>query len=144
METISSILDYFFTSVPGKEFAYYNHFYIFIGILFIGSIVFGQIYKKKRKTDVAFKRLYKKVSSRLIIFAIIFGFLILARYEKIPYFSTRILLSLTSLIFIYWLYKNIKSYKTSYLKEKRTEEHKKIVFKEKKEEKIYSASKKRK
>jgi len=144
METISSILEYFFTSVPGKEFAYYNHFYVFIAILFILSIAFSQIYKKKKKTDIAFKRLFKKVSSRLMTFAIAFGLLILLRYEQIPYFSIRILLYLTGGLFIYWLFKSLKKYKVTYIKEKRNNESKKTIHKGKKEVKTYSASKKRK
>ena len=144
MDTVQSFLGYFFTSIPGKEFAYYKAFYLFIAILFVSAIIFSQNYKKKKKTDVAFKRCFKNVSNRLITFAIIFGILMLLRYEQIPYLSTRILLYLTSLIFLYWLYKTVKTYKVTYLKAKGHQEEKKHSLKEKKEVKTYSASKKRK
>ena len=144
METISSILHYFFTSIPGKEFAYYNYFYAFIGLLIIGSIIFSQTYKKKKKTDLAFKKLFKNVSNRLMTFGIIFGLLVLLRYEQIPYFSMRALLYLTGGLFTYWLYKTVKTYKTTYLKAKQDQDNKKSTKNAKKKVKTYSASKKKK
>ena len=144
METISSILHYFFTSIPGKEFAYYNYLYAFIGLLIIGSIIFSQIYKKKKKNDLAFKKLFKNVSNRLMTFGIIFGLLTLLRYEQIPYFSMRILLYLTGGTFIYWLYKTLKTYKNTYLKAKEEQDKKNTTKSKKKKVKKYSASKKKK
>ena len=144
METISSILHYFFTSIPGKDFAYYNYFYAVIALLIIGSIIFSQTYKKKKKNDLAFKKLFKNVSNRLMTFGIIFGLLVLLRYEQIPYFSMRALLYLTGGLFIYWSYKTIKTYKTTYLKAKKDQEKKSNAKDEKKKVKTYSASKKKK
>ena len=109
METIKSFFGYFFTKTPGTEFAYYTHFYVLIAVLFISSFVFGHIYKKRRKSDLAFKRLFKKVSSRLMTFAILFALLILLRYEQIPFLSTRILLYTTGIFFAYWLFKTVKT-----------------------------------
>ena len=142
MESIKSFLGYFFTSVPGKEFKYYTHFYILIGILILGSILFGYFYSKKKKTDIAFKRSFKKTASKLMLFAILFAILLLLRYEEIPYFSTRIILYLSVIVFLYWAYKSIKTYKITYLKEKGPKEEKKTDTKEKIQEKTYSASKK--
>ena len=144
METISSILHYFFTSIPGKDFAYYSYFYAIIALLIIGSIIFSQTYKKKKKNDLAFKKLFKNVSNRLMTFGIIFGLLVLLRYEQIPYFSMRALLYVTGGLFIYWSYKTIKTYKTTYLKAKKDQEKKSTAKDEKKKVKTYSASKKKK
>ncbi len=92
-----SFLGYLFQKAPGAEFRYYIPMVILMAILIAGSIVFSTYYKKKRKTDFAFKRLFKKVSSRMVIFGLLFVFLIVVRYENIPYFSMRIWIYLSLL-----------------------------------------------
>ncbi|MFH1533783.1 MAG: hypothetical protein ABID64_02535 [Nitrospirota bacterium] len=142
MEYIKSIFSYFFTSNPGTEFSYYVPVLVFAAVLILGSILFSQYYKKKKKTDFAFKRLFKKLSSRMLLFGILFLVLMAFRYENIPYFSMRILLYLTALIFLYFIYRYIKIYAVKYPKEKENTQPKQHV--ENKEENRYLPNKKRK
>lgn len=110
------MFSYLFDPTPGKEFSYYIPMIILIVLLVAGAIAISQLYAKKKKTDIAFKKVFKKTAGRLSLFAILFTILVLLRYENIPYFSMRIWLYGTLLIFLYLVYKNIQSYRTEYPK----------------------------
>ncbi len=118
METITAILKYFFSPAPGHAFQFYNILLTISILLIIAGIVFSTIYKKRKKTDFAFKRLFKKVPTILVIFGILILFLIAVRYENIPYFSMRIFLYITLLVFLYFIYRYIKIAKVDYPREK--------------------------
>lgn len=141
MNYITSTLKYFFNTTPGSEFSFYIPLIILAGILIIGSIVFSMVYSKKKKTDFAFKRLFKKLSSRFITIGIILLVLIALRYENIPYFSMRIWLYLLFLVFLYIIYKYIKTLKVDYPREK--ENVKTLISKSSKETPRYLPSKKK-
>ncbi len=142
MNYITSTLKYFFSAAPGSEFRYYIPLLILAGVLIGGSIIFSFIYSKKKKTDFAFKRLFKKLSSRFIIIGIILLLLIALRYENIPYFSMRLFIYLLLLFFIYSVYRFIKIAKVDYPREK--ENVKNLIAKSSKETPRYLPNKKKK
>jgi len=117
METAKSVFLYFFNRAPG-EFSYYIPLSILCGLLIIGSIVFSFIYNKKKKTDFAFKRLFRTVSKRMTIFAILFIILMLIRYQNIAYLSMRFWMYLLSAVFLYFVYRHVKVAIKEYPREK--------------------------
>lgn len=123
MNYIKSLFVYLFKINPGSEFRYYIPIFVFIGLLFLGSIAFSIIYNKRKKTDFAFKRLFKKTPGRIFWIGFIVLLLTLIRYEAIPYLSMRIWLYLTLVIFLYFVYYTIKTYKIDYQREKANVEH---------------------
>lgn len=142
MQTLSNFFHYLLDSVPGTEFRYYVPLLVLSVLLVIGAIVFSQIYKRRKKFDYAFKRLFKSVSGRLIIIGILILILVAVRYEQIPYFSMRLWLYAVLLFLLYTTYKYIKVYLKDYPKEKANVE-KKTHF-SKKEENKYLPNKKKK
>lgn len=118
MTYLKNIVNYLFSRNPGQNFSFYTELIILIALLFVAAIVFSQIYKRRKKYDFAFKRLFRKLSGRLILLAILFTVLTIFRYENIPYFSMRILLYIGLLLLLYFLYKIVKTYKVDYPKEK--------------------------
>ena len=142
MEYIKSSFSYFFAPNPGTQFSYYIPILVLAGVLILGAIAFSGYYNKKKKTDFAFKRLFRKLSGRMFLFGILFLVLIALRYENISYFSMRILLYLTALISLYFVYRYIKIYKVKYPKEKENAQAKQHIVK--KEENRYLPNKKRK
>lgn len=136
---MKSLLQYFFTTSPGSEMKFYIPLIILSLALIVGSIVFSKIYNKKKKSDFAFKRLFKKLSKRLFILGALVGLLTVLRYENIIYFSMRIWLYLSLGIIIFTAYKYIKIYKIEYPKEKSNTKN--ILIKKKKDN-PYTAKKK--
>ena len=118
MEYISSAFKYLFNSNPGTAFEYYVPLLILASVLVISSIIFSAYYKKRKKVDFAFKRLFKSLSNRLMLFGILLFVLIAVRYENIPYFSMRIWLYILLLVLLYFIYRYLKVYKVKYPKEK--------------------------
>jgi len=109
------MINYFFTKVPGGEFNYYTLTIIAAVALILGSFAFRIIYKKRvANRDFVFKKMFKKVPSRLVYFSITLLFLILVRYEKIPFFSMRFWLYSLLLGFLamtaFYVYKYLKVY----------------------------------
>lgn len=109
------MINYFFTKVPGVEFGYYTLAIIAAIALILGSFAFKVIYKKRLDNrDFVFKKMFRKVGSRLIYFAITLLFLVLVRYERIPYFSMRLWMYLLLLAFLgivaFYAYKYLKVY----------------------------------
>lgn len=118
MSALKNFFHYFFQSIPGTEFRYYIPLAIFIVLLLVAALAFSLIYRTKKKTDFAFKRLFKNLPKRLILIAILSLVYLLVRYENIPYFSMRIWLYVIIGLFIFFSYRYLKAYKVSYPKEK--------------------------
>lgn len=113
-----NFIKYLFNTNPGTEFKYYMPLGILVAILIISSVALSIVYDHKKNTDFAFKRLFKKSSLKLFLFGIFFLFLMGVRYESIPYFSMRIWLFLGLLWLLYFVFKTIKTYFTTYKREK--------------------------
>jgi len=143
MEFIKNVFKYFFSPAPGSEFSFYIPVIILAVLLIIGSVVFSIIYKKKKRSDFAYKRLFKKLAGRCSIFAIIFLFLIGLRYENIPYFAMRLWIYLAAGVFLYFVYRYAKILKVDYPKEKANLAHKHKISNGKKEVNSYLPSKKK-
>ncbi|MFA6992069.1 MAG: hypothetical protein WC269_02195 [Candidatus Gracilibacteria bacterium] len=118
MEKVTSILGYLFKAIPGSNFKYTIPVLVVAVLLILAGIVFGYIYNKKKKDDFAFKRLFKKTGSRLVLMGILFLVLVGVRYENIPYFSMRIWLYLSALLLLYVIYKLGKNFFKDYPKER--------------------------
>lgn len=118
MAYLKNIVNYLFSKNPGQNFSFYTELIVLIALLMIAAIVFSQIYKRRKKYDFAFKRLFKKLSGRLILLAILFAVLTILRYENIPYFSMRILLYISLLLLLYFIYKTARTFRVEYPKEK--------------------------
>ena len=132
METINSILFYFFIKNPGPFLQYFMPLLAFSAALIIGSIAFAKFYKKKKKNDFAFKRLFKKVANRMLLMGFLFLILVLIRYENIPYFAMRLWLYLAFVLLAYLTYYYIRIYKTVYPIEKENAKTKHVSKKENK------------
>lgn len=118
MEYIRSAVKYFFARNPGQNFEFYTEFIILIAALLVAAVAFSQIYRRRKKYDFAFKRIFGKVANRLTLLAILLTVLIIFRYENIPYFSMRILLYLAILLLLYFIYQTVKKFKVDYPREK--------------------------
>lgn len=122
------MLSYMFGAVPGDAFSYYYEMMGLIVVLILGSIAFKNIYKKKvQDKDFVFKKLYRKTPNRLLYFAIGFIFLLLVRYESIPYFSMRIWMYLTVVGLLIYLGYQIYKYFKTYPKERDIYESRKTI-----------------
>ncbi len=133
-----------FAANPGTQFKYYILMLVVIGLLVIKSIVFAQMYKKKKKHDLAFKHFFKKTAGRLLLFAFFLAVFTASRYEAIPYFSMRLWLYLTVILLIYFVGKTAYIYKEKYLPEKQHAESKLMAKTEKTHAKVnksYTAKK---
>lgn len=109
---------YLFSQNPGSEFKYYIPLAAVICLLFIGAFVISLIHNSRKKYDFAFKRLFRKTSLHLTLFAILFLVLAIMRYERIPYFSMRIWIFLSIIWFAYFILKTIKKLLKDYPREK--------------------------
>jgi len=118
MDKAKSILSYFLDPSPGTSFSYYIPLIIIGLVLIAGGIAFSLIYSKKKREDFAFKRLFKKTGSRMVLLGLLLLFLVAVRYEMIVYFSMRIFLYLSLLLLLYFLYRQIKKIFVDYPKEK--------------------------
>lgn len=117
MNTLKQLGGYIFSSTPG-ELKLYVPMIIFVGLLFISSIAFHYVYKRHRKDDPAFRKLFKKTASHFLTFGIIFTVHALIRYENIPYFSMRLWFYITAVVLAIFLYKTFKKYRVDYPREK--------------------------
>lgn len=139
------MFNHIFEKIPGQQFSLYIPFIVLIAALFTGSIIFSYIYKNRKKTDFAFKRIFKKLSRDLAGFAILYTFLLLVRYENIPYFSMRFWLYLTTLLLVFQAYRYIKKWKVDYPRENENISLKRHAnIRKKQETKQYLPNKKRK
>ncbi len=143
MNTISSLFYYLLSPHPGSQFKFYIPMIILITILIIGGLAFSIIYKKRKKEDFAFKKLFQKTAARLILLGLLFLILTLVRYESIPYFSMRIWLYLSFLLLAFFLYSTIKTYKVKYPRERENLDIRMHSKKRKVSEKKYLPNKKR-
>lgn len=117
MNSIRSFISYLFDVLPGPFGNMATPMITLTVILIISSVLFRLFYLKKRKKDFAFKRLFKKTGTRLLLFGIFFGLITIFRFEGIPYFSMRIWLYAGLLLFLYFIYFTAKTYKIDYPRE---------------------------
>ena len=108
------MINYLFDASPGPEFKFYIPLSILAGALILGSIIFSQIYKRKKKDDLAFKKVFIKVSKRSALMGLLFIFLMLMRFENIPYFSMRLWVYVSLLLLLFFIYKYIKAVRVDY------------------------------
>ncbi|MFA5947916.1 MAG: hypothetical protein WC806_03020 [Candidatus Gracilibacteria bacterium] len=140
MATLNSFISYLFAATPGHQFKFYIPLIVLSALLIIGALFFAYIYKEKKKIDPAFRRLFKKLSSRMTMFGFLFLTLVAIRYENIPYFAMRFWLYLVGVIFLYVAYKFLYAYIKVYPKENQSTH----FVNTKKETKVYLPSKKKK
>ena len=105
---------YFVNPNPGSAFNYYTPAIVFIVLLAIGAAAFSIIYKKRKKNDPVFKRMFRLTAGRMFLFAFLFAILLGLRYEAIPYFSMRLWSYITLGFFLYFATVSIKSYHIDY------------------------------
>lgn len=115
LTTLKTVSSYLFTRFPGAEFSYKWEVLIAAVILILGAAGFKAVYRRKiADKDFVFKKMFRKVSGRMIYLGILLIFFVLVRTENIPYFSMRIWLFLTILgvvaSAVYYLYKYLKVY----------------------------------
>ncbi len=135
-------MNYLFNLNPGSECKYYIPLIILAALLIGGSLAFSFLYKQKKKTDFAFKRLFKKVASRFTLFGVILVVLLAVRYENIPYFSMRVLLFALLLLIAYFIFHYVRIYLTVYPKEKQNVEFRREQSKKTKKTNPYLPNKK--
>ncbi len=143
MNTISSLFYYFFTPNPGSQFKFYIPMIVLITLLIAGGIVFSIIYKRKKRKDLTFKKLFQKTATRLVLLGILFLILTVVRYESIPYFSMRIWLYLSFLLLAIFFYLTIRTFKIKYPKEKENLEKRTHNMKKRETENRYLPNKKK-
>ena len=118
MDKVISILKYLIDPIPGTHFSYYTPMLVIAFALLAGGVAFSLLYNKKKKDDFAFKRLFKKTGSRMVLLGLLLLFLVAVRYEMIVYFSMRIFLYLSLLLLLYFLYRQMKKVFVEYPREK--------------------------
>jgi L-asparagine transporter-like permease len=141
MQSIKSFFFYLFYPLPGSQFKFYIPLLILALLLIVGGVIFSALYKNRKKTDFAFKRLFVKTSKRLVILGILFLLLVVVRYENIPYFSMRIWIYLSLFLLLFFAYKTAKTFKVEYPKEKENIMNKLGPITTKGEERRYTAKK---
>jgi len=110
MNYLSSFFQYLFNPVPGPTFKFLIPMLVLAGILIAAGVTFSEIYRRKKTEDFAFKRLFKKVSARLVMFGVWFIFLVAVRFEDIPYFAMRLWIYLSLLLLLYAFYHYLRIY----------------------------------
>ena len=126
-----SLIAKIFAKQPGSAFNYYNEMIIIVILLTVAAIVINFIYRHKKTTDPAFKKLFKNTSGNLGWFALVIALLLMFRSENIAYFSMRLWLYITVIWMAYYVAKNIFNFVTVYpkLAQKIAEKPKKEVKK---------------
>lgn len=128
---MTSFFSYIFSTLPGTEFKFKIPMLILAIALLGGAMAFSVVYKNRKKTDFAFKRLFAKTTKRLTMFGFLFLFLLAVRHENIPYFSMRLWVYISLLLLAYFAYKTIKAYKKDYPREKENVHNNLAVHKKK-------------
>ena len=100
MAFLTTILEYFFSPIPSGPFKY------FIVLAAVASMAVAagialKILIKSQKEDKMFKKLFRALPGKLILFGVLEGIYVLVRFERIPYLSIRFL---NYAIFAYGLY----------------------------------------
>lgn len=122
MESIKNIVKNLFAADPGPTFKYYMPLLVLAVLLILWGVVFSNIYDKRKKNDFAFKRCFKNLSKLMVLFGCLFLVLLAVRYEGIPYFSMRLWLYASTLVFLYLVYHYIQVYRLKYTKEAENQE----------------------
>ena len=142
MQTLRNLLAYIFNSDPGQAFSYYIPMLVLVVLLIAGSIYTSRLYEKKKRSDFAYKRLFKNLSKTMATFGVLFLILLGLRYESIPYFSMRLWLYITFGVFLYVAYRYVEKFRKQYPIEKANQDSNSNKRK-KQTTKIYTAQKKR-
>lgn len=111
-------IKYLLSPNPGTDFRFYIPLAVLVVLLFLGAIAVSIIYKRRKGYDFAFKRLFHKTAMNLCLNGILFLFLLVVRYEGIPYFSARIFMFAGFAWLIYFIYKTVRVYLKDYPREK--------------------------
>lgn len=85
---------------PGSTFSYYLPLTIYFLILLIARFALKTYFKGRK--DVAFKKLFRKLPSRLTYLSMFGFFFLLMRYQSIPILSMRLFLLLV-ILFSFWV-----------------------------------------
>lgn len=104
---------YYFTIKPDPEFRYTTYTLILIGILLISSIAV-HYYRQKECKDRIAKKLLKTIPSGLFNFGVTLILLWLFRETGLPYLSMRLWWFLFAIVFVVWIFKKIRFYRTNY------------------------------
>lgn len=118
MSTLSSLLSYIFSPIPGKAFGFYYPLIVLI-ILLVAFAGFLFITVKKSKEDKTFKRLFRNYPAKLITVAACLGIYLLARYTAVPFLSMRVLLYVALIVLGILAYQIINLYLNKYPQEKK-------------------------
>lgn len=136
---MNNFLNYLFSPTPGSQMEFYIPLAALALFLIFISIIFSIIYKNRKKTDFAFKRLFKRLPKITFFIGFALGIYLLVRYENIPYFAMRLWLYIILFLILIFAFRYLKKYLKDYPKEK------KIVVKKSKKvkSKKYTTSKKK-
>jgi|WetSurMetagenome_2_1015567.scaffolds.fasta_scaffold472708_1 hypothetical protein len=118
MQIVFNFIQYVFDPLP----PYLNLFLIpliALAVIFIGFSIFLRIKVKKEKNDKTFRRLFRVWPSKLETVAVTLAIYMLARYYRVAFISTRIILFLTVLAACYVIYRITKTYLVEYPVEKK-------------------------
>ena len=121
MQTITTLLQYFFEPIPAGQ---YKFMYLFIALAVIGlaASIALRIYLKKHKEDKILRKLFRTFPGKLQTVSICLGLYILVRYEKMPFLSMRFLNYIIIGTAIYLLINAFQLYSQVYPHEKKRHE----------------------
>lgn len=112
-----NIVNYFFLPLPGSNFRFTIPLFILFGLLIVGSFILRFLLRRKKRGDPILYRLFKKTAGHMRLIGIIGFLLVLARINKAPMLSMRILLYSVLIIFVIWAWKQIYCYRVTYPRE---------------------------
>lgn len=138
------ILSYLFSLSPGFGFNYYTPLFIYCGIVFVGSYGLDFYIKKHKNENRVLKSMFGSLPSKLRWLSIVTAFLVLTRYQNIPYFSMRAWLFISLLVAVYLTVKYLRLLIQKYPAEKAFYMKKRTHSEENSTKKVYSMKKKRK
>ena len=121
MHFIVSILQYFFAPLPPEPFQYKFIFLGIAGALLIASIL-THLYLKKSKDDKILKKLFRTLPKKFLLLATCEALYVLFRYERMSFFSVRIINYIILAATLYVIIKNIRIYQKEYPKLKKERE----------------------
>lgn len=113
MSQLTSFLQYLFEPVPGNEFGS-MYLYIIITVLGIAASFGVRYYISMQKEDKILKKFFKRLPAKLLTASILLGLYIVARVEKLMYFSMRAVLYAILIYGIYIIARAVITYVRSY------------------------------
>ncbi len=118
MALLIKFLQYFFDPGPRSSFKYLIPLVIVVILTLAASIAFRFLLKKIRE-DKVFKKLFRSLPGKLQTLALLLAIYLGARYENMPFISTRIILFVLIGSEIYLIIKYAQIYLKSYPQMKR-------------------------